>query len=72
MKCREFAELQKVKQQVTQRHAELQQEFSILLTMKKGTQQHIKRNVLMAVDYLKIFFVLIVILPPIMEGTGGG
>ena len=29
-KCREFAELQKIKQQVTQRHAELQQEIFYL------------------------------------------
>jgi len=26
----------------------------------------------MAADYMKIFFVLFVLLPPIMEGTGGG
>jgi hypothetical protein len=30
------------------------------------------RGTFMAVDYLKIFFVLFVILPVIMEGTGGG
>ena len=37
-KCREFAELQKVKQQVTQRHAELQQEIFYLAAREEAEE----------------------------------
>ena len=37
-KCREFAELQKIKQQVTQRHAELQQEIFYLADREEAEE----------------------------------
>ena len=37
-KCREFAELQKIKQQVTQRHAELQQEIFYLAEREEAEE----------------------------------